>query len=360
MESYVQFGQRSDIEFYHRHPEREELPHPLQQQAQLPSFRDVSLGLVSNATNALVTDADTVQIIPPHLQPLSDTQYQPPQVFDAQSDTVTPRSIITSPAQSQGSSMPSLTGEFEDMNVRSEAMFSAPAHNMGGIDRSAAWIPATQYQNMSTTYGQPSQRVSQISPQAVSSRTSPNLPPIRDSITQQRANTYDPTYGTSGGQINHVGQLGSYPQMYATTQPTTADIDATGYARSLSYNDGQYARYAAPYPQTTRSYQAADYRGYSATASYDPYRYNNSTYRTSYGDMNYAPHPMVNSQTASYSSMQGDLSGGHGRRRRGNLPKPVTDILRAWFHDHLDHPYPSEEDKQIFIRKTNLTISQVC
>jgi hypothetical protein len=25
------------------------------------------------------------------------------------------------------------------------------------------------------------------------------------------------------------------------------------------------------------------------------------------------------------------------KRRRGNLPKPVTDILRAWFHEHLDH-----------------------
>lgn len=47
------------------------------------------------------------------------------------------------------------------------------------------------------------------------------------------------------------------------------------------------------------------------------------------------------------------------KKRRGNLPKPVTDILRAWFHEHLDHPYPSEEDKQMFMTRTGLSISQV-
>ena len=48
------------------------------------------------------------------------------------------------------------------------------------------------------------------------------------------------------------------------------------------------------------------------------------------------------------------------RCRRGNLPKPVTDILRAWFHEHVDHPYPDEEDKRMFIIQTGLSISQVC
>lgn len=55
----------------------------------------------------------------------------------------------------------------------------------------------------------------------------------------------------------------------------------------------------------------------------------------------------------------GETMDSRNKRRRGNLPKPVTDILRTWFHDHLDHPYPSEEDKQIFIARTGLTISQV-
>jgi hypothetical protein len=55
----------------------------------------------------------------------------------------------------------------------------------------------------------------------------------------------------------------------------------------------------------------------------------------------------------------GDSSDSKNKRRRGNLPKPVTDILHAWFHEHLDHPYPSEEDKQMFMMRTGLTFSQV-
>ncbi|KAM5446759.1 homeodomain superfamily [Microsporum audouinii] len=47
------------------------------------------------------------------------------------------------------------------------------------------------------------------------------------------------------------------------------------------------------------------------------------------------------------------------KKRRGNLPKPVTDMLRAWLWEHLDHPYPTEEDKQIFMSRTGLTISQI-
>ena len=47
------------------------------------------------------------------------------------------------------------------------------------------------------------------------------------------------------------------------------------------------------------------------------------------------------------------------KRRRGNLPKPVTDLLKQWLLDHLDHPYPTEEDKQWFIAQTGLSISQV-
>ncbi|KAJ5549852.1 Homeobox transcription factor [Penicillium sp. DV-2018c] len=56
--------------------------------------------------------------------------------------------------------------------------------------------------------------------------------------------------------------------------------------------------------------------------------------------------------------VMGEPSDPTTRRRRGNLPKPVTDILRAWFHEHLAHPYPSEEDKQMFMTRTGLTISQ--
>lgn len=43
------------------------------------------------------------------------------------------------------------------------------------------------------------------------------------------------------------------------------------------------------------------------------------------------------------------------KKRRGNLPKQTTDILRAWLHEHLDHAYPNEEEKQQLIRQTGLS-----
>lgn len=46
-------------------------------------------------------------------------------------------------------------------------------------------------------------------------------------------------------------------------------------------------------------------------------------------------------------------------RRRGNLPKDVTNTLRHWLNSHLDNPYPSEEDKRQLMRETGLSIVQV-
>ena len=48
-------------------------------------------------------------------------------------------------------------------------------------------------------------------------------------------------------------------------------------------------------------------------------------------------------------------SGGDGRkkrrthtRRRGNLPKEATDLLKQWLWDHSKHPYPTEEEVRFF------------
>ncbi|KAI1213051.1 uncharacterized protein F4807DRAFT_309766 [Annulohypoxylon truncatum] len=50
---------------------------------------------------------------------------------------------------------------------------------------------------------------------------------------------------------------------------------------------------------------------------------------------------------------------GKQRKRRGNLPKETTDKLRAWFVAHLQHPYPSEEEKQDLMRQTGLQLNQI-
>ncbi len=45
------------------------------------------------------------------------------------------------------------------------------------------------------------------------------------------------------------------------------------------------------------------------------------------------------------------------RKRRGNLPKETTDKLRSWFVAHLQHPYPTEDEKQELMRLTGLQMS---
>jgi hypothetical protein len=47
------------------------------------------------------------------------------------------------------------------------------------------------------------------------------------------------------------------------------------------------------------------------------------------------------------------------RKRRGNLPKDATKVLRQWFDDHLQAPYPGEEVKNELCSRTGLQISQV-
>lgn len=49
----------------------------------------------------------------------------------------------------------------------------------------------------------------------------------------------------------------------------------------------------------------------------------------------------------------------NGRKRRGNLPKSVTVILKQWLVDHCRHPYPSEEEKLLLKGRTSLTLNQI-
>jgi len=47
------------------------------------------------------------------------------------------------------------------------------------------------------------------------------------------------------------------------------------------------------------------------------------------------------------------------KKRRGNLPKVATNILKKWLFDHLFHPYPTEEEKSVLGQQTGLTMNQI-
>lgn len=47
------------------------------------------------------------------------------------------------------------------------------------------------------------------------------------------------------------------------------------------------------------------------------------------------------------------------RKRRGNLPKEATNILKEWFNANRASPYPTEDQKLDLCRMTNLSLNQV-
>ncbi|KAG1437500.1 hypothetical protein G6F56_013073 [Rhizopus delemar] len=47
------------------------------------------------------------------------------------------------------------------------------------------------------------------------------------------------------------------------------------------------------------------------------------------------------------------------KKRRGNLPKTITAILREWLIEHCHNPYPTEAEKNQLRLKTGLTLNQI-
>jgi hypothetical protein len=78
--------------------------------------------------------------------------------------------------------------------------------------------------------------------------------------------------------------------------------------------------------------------------------------RTSFSNSHHAGYP---GGTYPYGSEINEIgTDSKQRKRRGNLPKETTDKLRAWFVAHLQHPYPTEDEKQELMRQTGLQMSK--
>lgn len=260
-------------------------------------------------------------------------------------------STAGSPLSPTNTCTPTLSQSFEELNFRAACSKSLdPSAAM--LSSSSGWGSSSQYSTDTSSY--PSSTSSAQSyystdrPAMVApGRSQQNLP----SLTEMNLNS-TPSYTSrpAHGRIHphHHTLLGSSLSTpyfshntdaldisYTASKPTLASPYTTPY-NSFSPRSGY--NHGTQYSSNLESYTPAiDTYAYSNGHSWPP----SLPYPSNYPNM---------SDTASISS---------GRRRRGNLPKHVTDILRAWFHDHLDHPYPTDEDKQMLIGRTNLTISQV-
>jgi hypothetical protein len=155
---------------------------------------------------------------------------------------------------------------------------------------------------------------------------------------------YTVASGSASGERPHYSQTGSAPLLYSNGSEN----------RSYMHSNGPQV---IP-QQTSHDYYAGDSRpllhpSYNGSHHQD-YSYSNGQY--------YDRSPFSAGSGGSYpSSIDGYSEHGDSKqkRRRGNLPKAVTDTLRVWFTEHIAHPYPTEEEKQNLMSQTGLTISQV-
>lgn len=143
--------------------------------------------------------------------------------------------------------------------------------------------------------------------------------------------------------------------------PSLADMSAS--AGMAQQQQQQQQRRDSRYYEDSRR---EDPRHHYHRASYD-YGYTHTPSPSTAGS-----HPYDRPGSSSYSHYQdnsGRYAGGElgvmsmgsdakMRKRRGNLPKETTDKLRAWFVAHLQHPYPTEDEKQDLMRQTGLQMSK--
>lgn len=300
-----------------------------QQQRLLPPLQQVCRLCVAMIWKTQLT----VKVIKLDLENNSDRRTKVENEWDWQPAFIDCGSSSTLPAavsstQPVGASMPTLSSNFEDLSFR--------PYNNDMLSGSGGWGSTSHCQNASGPYN-PTASSSQgyySRPAAIGNGRNPqNLPSLTEMNLAQTATGYN----SRSSQIPRQHPSTSY---YCSS-PTDPLEMSYQKAAQTAYPPSIYSQT----PRTPYTISMTDY----GSSMYEPCCYpNGNSWPPS---IPCSGSGYVGSDTASVHSM--------GRRRRGNLPKHVTDVLRTWFHEHLDHPYPTDEDKQMLIAKTQLTMSQV-
>ena len=134
--------------------------------------------------------------------------------------------------------------------------------------------------------------------------------------------------------------------------------ERSAYGREQAPLSGGLRRSVESYPSSSQTYPVAP-----VEPPYHPAYGGGTSHHLSYADRQpvdalYLRENGRNQRPVNFESAEIDQHRNH-KRRRGNLPKAVTDTLRQWFQEHVANPYPTEDEKQMLMDRTGLTISQV-
>ncbi|EFQ89405.1 hypothetical protein PTT_14339 [Pyrenophora teres f. teres 0-1] len=163
------------------------------------------------------------------------------------------------------------------------------------------------------------------------------LPPAASSMHHRPSLSYPPPHQPLNPHMRHGSSPGppamSFSQPYVQQSVSQPSMPPHGvmYEHRHSY-------YPEPQPSMYGSFERPQ-EGYYARASYGGY---DSSYS---GDVRFHPnigpdHPF-------------------NRKRRGNLPKEATNMLKEWFQQNRQSPYPTEDQKLELCNRTGLSLNQV-
>ncbi|KAI9657318.1 MAG: hypothetical protein M1821_002998 [Bathelium mastoideum] len=177
-----------------------------------------------------------------------------------------------------------------------------------------------------------------------------NAPPankdILNSTSMRRVQSRSPPRIDSyQGHQNHqrpsIGPGWTYPNSSVPAQARPPPASPSPYyashapeTRPTTYYGPQYNGYSEGYPGPQYPGQVRNAAAPAPTYGESPYQY-------------------------SWAAMPGAAECHGQRRRRGNLPREATNMMKKWFQEHLKSPYPSEEEKMQFCEMTGLSMNQV-
>ena len=231
---------------------------------------------------------------------------------------------------------------FDNMSAQSsDSVYSAQRHHR----QNSSWTSTSHYNELVSPYSSQQRTPCAMQTHYPQPKPEPSLPSIHYLTDNTGYPSAPYAYGTTGGAYNdHRNYTVKAEPSYPLKSETASYYDAS-------------SRYGQHHPQVNRAHATTmDYQRYPSmmfdyTKGYCPTPYS----------VEYLPSPTSSQHPVSPTASNGDGCGiSHGRRRRGNLPKQITDYLKGWFMEHLDHPYPTEEEKQVFVQQTRLSIAQVC
>ncbi|KAI4667366.1 uncharacterized protein J4E79_002052 [Alternaria viburni] len=134
------------------------------------------------------------------------------------------------------------------------------------------------------------------------------------------------------------------PQGHMSYAPPSLQqpIGQSPFQQPMVQQGGMYE----PRPSYYHEPQAAVYGGYERQNESFFTRPGYPTYDSQYGDIRFQQHVGLDHNA-------------FNRKRRGNLPKEATNLLKDWFAANRTSPYPTEDQKMELCNRTGLSLNQV-